>query len=461
MSLHQFFSILRARLGVAGLIMLVTIALAVGWVKLRPTHYTARAPILVDVRTDPIGNTPLQGMVAPGYMSTQIDIVKSDRVAERVVKMLPADQQPMLRLRETADGEKEPTAQQLAYALQSALDVKPARESNIINISWTGRSPAEAASVANAFAQAYLDTNLELKTTPAKRYADWFDDQVKASRENLEKAQARLSAFQERAGIVSSDERGDYETQRLTELSSQLLLAQGGRRRGGSGDTSPGVMESPLVNNLRAEVARLEARVHEASANLGSAHPQMQRMQAELASMRSRLAQESSRVGSASAANSQAGVNRERELQQAIAAQKARVLSTNKARGELSVLQREVENAQKAYETVSASAAQSRLQSQATQSNVVFLGAAPEPLRPSGPTAMQALLVSAVGGLLLGVAGALLLELMNRRVRSVDDLSLVTQLPILGSVPSSPKAMKPLRLTHTPRQLALPRRSLA
>ena len=95
MSLHQFFSILRARLGVAGLIMLVTIALAVGWVKLRPTHYTARAPILVDVRTDPVGSTPLQGMVSPGYMSTQIDIVKSDRVAERVVKMLPADQQPM------------------------------------------------------------------------------------------------------------------------------------------------------------------------------------------------------------------------------------------------------------------------------------------------------------------------------------------------------------------------------
>ena len=459
MSLHQFFSILRARLGVAGLIMLVTIALAVGWVKLRPTHYTARAPILVDVRTDPVGSTPLQGMVAPGYMSTQIDIIKSDRVAERVVKMLPADQQPMVRLRESDD--KEPTAQELAYALQGALDVKPARESNIINISWTGRSPAEAASVANAFARAYLETNLELKTTPAKRYADWFDDQVKASRDNLEKAQARLSAFQERAGIVSSDERGDYETQRLTELSSQLLLAQGGRTRGGSGDTSPGVMESPLVNNLRAEVARMEAKVQEASATLGSAHPQMQRMQAELSSMRSRLGQESSRVGSASAAHSQAGANRERELQQAIAAQKARVISTNKARGELNVLQREVESAQKAYETVSASAAQSRLQSQATQSNVVFLGSATEPLRASGPTALQALLVAAVGGLLLGVAGALLLELLNRRVRSVDDLSLVTQLPILASVPSSPKAMKPLRLAHTPRQLALPRRSLA
>ena len=72
---------------------------------------------------------------------------------------------------------------------------------------------------------------------------------------------------------------------------------------------------------------------------------------------------------------------------------------------------------------MSASAAQSRLQSLATQSNVVFLGSATEPLRASGPTALQAMLVAAVGGLLLGVAGALLLELLNRRVRSVEDLS--------------------------------------
>jgi len=439
---------------VVALILLATVVLAVGWVKLKPANYTARAPVLVDVRTDPVGTTPWQGMVAPGYMSTQIDIVKSERVAERVVALLPPDQPPMLRLREAAQKHPSPN-QWMAHQIASGLDVKPARESNIINIAWTGSSPSEAARVANAFAKAYLDINLELKTNPAKRYADWFDEQVKASRDKLEAAQQKLSAFQERAGIVSSDERGDYETARLTELSNQLLLAQSGRTRAGSGDTSPGVMQSPLVNNMRADVAKLESKVQEASATMGSNHPQMQRMQAELASMRSRLAQESSRVGSASAATSQAGAARERELQQAVAAQKARVIATNKQRGELAVLQRDVDTAQKAFETVSASASQSRLQSQSNQSNVVFLGSAVEPQERSGPTAFQALLVASVGGLLLGIAGALLLELANRRVRSVDDLSMVTHLPILASVPASAAAFKPLRLPHTPRRLAL------
>ena len=460
MSLHQFFSIMRARRGLAGLILLATLALALAWVVLRPATYVGRAPVLVDVRTDPVGSTPLQGMVSPGYISTQIDIVKSDRVAERVVQMLPPDQQPMLRLREEAA--KRPSPQQwIVNAIQRSLDVKPARESNIINISWSGRSPAEAARVANAFAQAYLDTNLSLKTAPAKRYSEWFDQQVVAARERLEQAQSKLSAFQEKAGIISSNEQGDYEPARLAELSAPLRGAQG-RRRSGGGETSTEVLQSPLVNNMRADVARLESKVQEASATMGPNHPKMQQMEAELRSMRARLASESSRLGSAAAVSSQASANRVRELQEALAAQKARVLATNKQRGELSVLQREVDSAQKAFETVSASAAQSRLQSLSTQSNVVFLGAAVEPLEPSGPTPLQAMLVALGGGLLLGMAGALLAELANRRVRSIEDIEMVTQLPILGVVPAPKSRVAPLRLANTPRRLTLtPQRSLA
>src|SRR3954470_14177096 len=108
MSLYQFFSILRARRGVAGLILLTTVLLALAWVALRPANYTARAPVLVDVRMDPVNATPLQGMVAPTFMTTQIDIIKSDRVAERVAQMLPPGQPPMRAWREEAQKKPQP-----------------------------------------------------------------------------------------------------------------------------------------------------------------------------------------------------------------------------------------------------------------------------------------------------------------------------------------------------------------
>jgi chain length determinant protein EpsF len=460
MSLHQFLSIIWARRGLAGLILLATVALALGWVLLRPATYVSRASVLVDVLTDPVGATPLQGMVSPTYIATQIDIVKSNRVAERVVELLPADQEPMRRLREHARKEALPR-QWLVNAIQRGLDVKPARESNIVNISWSGRSPAETARVANAFAQAYFDTNLALKTAPAKRYTEWFEAQVRTARERMETAQTRLSAFQQNAGIVSGNEQGDYETQRLTELSAQLLVAQG-QGHGGSGETSTQVMQSPLVNNIRSEVARLESKVQEAAAVLGANHPKMQQLRAELDSMRARLVAESQRAEQAAGASNQASGDRIRELQDQIAAQKARVLGTSRQRGELNVLRQEVESAQKAYEAVAASAAQSRLQGATTQSNVLFLGSATEPLAPSGPTPPQALVVALGGGLLLGVAGALLAELAHRRVRSVEDLEAATQAPVLGVVPAARNRLTWVGLAKGwPRLARTPPRSLA
>jgi len=453
MSLLQLFSILRARRGLAALILLATMGLALAWVMLRPHSYTARAPVLVDVRTDPVGATPLQGMVLPTFVATQIDIVKSDRVAQRAVKLLPVDQSPMKEWREEAAKKPKPDAW-LTRTLQEKLDVKPARESNIINIAWTGRTPAEAATVANAFAQAYVETTVEIRSDPAKKYADWFDGQVKEARDKLDKAQERLSDFQQKSGILSAEERGDsFETTRLKDLQAQIIALQGRGSRGG-GENSSAANESPLVNNMRADVAKLESKVQEASATLGSAHPKMQQMQAELATMRARLASEAGRVGSVASSSAAANRARQRELEQALAEQKARMLSMNKQRGELSVLQREVDSAQKAYETVSASAAQSRLQSLSTQTNVMRLASAVEPLDHTGPTGIQALLVAAVAGLLLAIATVLLLELANRRVRSVEDLSMVTQLPILASVPAAASAFA-IRRLPTSRRLAI------
>jgi protein tyrosine kinase modulator len=459
MSLYQLFTILRARRGLAGLIVLGTIALALAWVLLRPANFTARAPVLMDVRTDPVGVTSQYNpVVTPAFMSTQIDIVKSERVAERAVALLPADQAPLSKWGEEA--KQKPAPQNwLAQQLQQRLEVKPARESNIINIAWTGRSPAEAARVANAFAQAYLEIGLELRTEPAKKYAGFFEEQVKTARDKLENAHSKLSAFQEKSGILTTDERGDFEVARLTELSQQLMAVQGRRQRGGENSVS--VVESPLVNNMRADIAKLEARVQEGAATMGAAHPQMQRMQAELASMRSRMAAESSRVGSAADSSVAASKSREKELQQAMNDQKARVLALTKQRGELNLLQRDVDAAQKAYDVVNASASQAHLQSLSNQTNVMRLASAVEPLDPSGLSPSLSLLVAAVGGVLLALATVLLLELLNRRIRSVEDLSAVTRLPILATVPAAASAFVPLRLPASRRLALAPRRSLA
>ena len=447
MTLHQFLLILRARYKVAVLIILLAISAALAVSLVLPKKYTAQTAVLVDVRSpDPVagaGSAPIQGLVAPSYMATQVDIIGGDRVAQRVVKMLKLDENPRTKERWLEATEGRGTLEGwLADSLQKRLDVRPARESNVINITYKGSEPEEAASVANAFAQAYLDINLALKTEPARIYAEWFDEQTKASRAKLEEAQARLSEYQQKAGIVSSDERVDYETTKLAELSSQLTTVQGDTtdsqsKRGSRGDTIAEVMQSPLINGLKADVARQEAKVQEVSVRLGENHPERQRAESELAALKSRLASETARINASIETTYRVGKDRERELQGAVGAQKARVLALNKQRDELNVYRRDVESAQRAYETVSQSASQTRLQSLTNQTNVVRLNAATAPVNPSSPRLLVNLLIAAFGGTLLGIACALLLELANRRVRSAEDLVQMLELPVLASISSS------------------------
>jgi polysaccharide biosynthesis transport protein len=459
MTLHQFLLLLQARWRIAVFIPLVAVLVALAVSLMLPKKYTAQTAVLVDIRSpDPVAGVAVSGVVAPSYMATQVDIIAGDRVAQRVVKALRMDESPVAKEQWMSATQGRGTIEAwLVESLQRSLDVRPSRESNVINITYNGTTADSAAEIANAFAQAYLDVNLALKTEPARLYAVWFEEQTKASRVKLEDAQARLSNFQQKAGIVSSDERTDYETAKLGELSSQLTTVQGETtdsqsKRAGRGDTVAEVMQSPLINSLKTDVAKLESKVQEMSVNLGANHPSRQSAESELASLKSRLASETARISASIETTYRVGKDRERELQGAVGAQKSRVLALNKQRDELNVYRRDVEAAQRAYENVSQSASQTRLQSLTNQTNAVRMNTAVAPLRPSSPRLLLNLLIAAFAGTLLGVAVALLLELANRRVRSAEDLSQMLDLPVLASISSSRISGQ---LPGSPRRLAL------
>jgi polysaccharide biosynthesis transport protein len=442
MTLQQFLLILRARWLVALLTLLVTVLATVVISLIIPKEYTASAAVVVDVKSpDPVSGMVLQGMMAPGYMATQIDIINSERVAQRVVKLLRMEESAAIRTQwqEETQGQGQLIAW-LAALLQKKLEVRPSRESNVINISYSGGNPEFAAAVANGFAQAYLDVNLDLKLAPARQYAAFFEEQTKQMRDKLEAAQKALSDYQQANGITTVDDRLDFETAKLNETSSQLTQIQAlttdsqSKRQNAKADTVAEVMQSPLVNGLKADIARLDARLQESNINLGKNHPQTQRTEAELATLKAQLETETRKITTSIDTTYQVGKQREGQLQAALAAQKTRVLTLNKQRDELNVLRRDVETAQRAFELISQRSSQSNVESQNSQTNLALLNAAAAPTEPSRPRVFLNVLVSIFLGTLLGVGLALMLELANRRVRSADDLSEALDLPVLGTI---------------------------
>jgi chain length determinant protein EpsF len=461
MSLQQFFLILRARFAMVLLILLATVAAVVAASLVLPKKYTATAAVVVDVKSpDPITGTMLHAMVMPGYMATQRDIITSDRVAQKVVRLLKLDEVPDMKAQWLANTKgKGKVDAWLGARLQKKLDVKPSRESNVIDISYSASDPGFAASVANAFAQAYIDAGIELRVEPARQYARWFGEQDKGLRESLEKAQARLSERQQTYGIAASDERLDSETAKLNDLSAQLTVVQGqtadarSRQRSGSaGSTLPEVVQNPLIHTLKGDIARQEAKLQEVAGNLGKNHPQYQRMESELASLKRQLEIETRLITSGFGTATAVGKDKEAELAAAVAAQKEKLLGMRQARDQLAALQRELDTAQKAYEGVSQRLTQSMLESQVRQTNVSMLTLASEPVEPSSPNLLMNTVAAIFLGTLCGLGAAIGLEILDRRVRSIHDVAEMLQLPVLGVIP---QRKRPARLPFASRKPTL------
>jgi chain length determinant protein EpsF len=445
MTFGQFLSILRARWWVVLLVLGLTVGTTVVVSLLLPRQYTATASVVVDFKPDPISAIAFGGMASPTFLATQVDIIRSERVAQRVVRNLRLNENPQVRQQwlDATNGEGS-IETWLGTVFSKQMDVVPSRESSVITISYRAPDPRFAAGLANAFAQAYIDTALELRTDPAQRFSSFFDARAKEARETLEKAQARLSDFQKTNGIIASDERLDIENARLNELSSQLTALQAiaaesalrqAQAQGAQADRLQDVLNNPVVAGLRSEINRSEALMQQLTTRLGDNHPQVREARANLAELRRRLDAETAKVASTVGVTSNINRQREAELRRALEAQRAKVLQMKSVRDQGMVIMQDVANAQRAYDAILQRFTQTSLESQATQSNVNLLTQAQPPIEHSSPNLLLNTLLAVFLGGLLALGTALLLELMDRRVRNPEDAVAALGLPVIGLMP--------------------------
>jgi len=445
MSFQQFLSVLRARFWAALLVFVLVVATAVGVSLVLPKQYLGEASVVIDVKPDPVAMMATPGIALPSFMATQVDILASDRVALRVIKDLRPAENPQIRQQWQEDAQGIGTVEQWLMALlQEQLDVRPSRESNVINIAYKSPDPRFAAALANAFAQAYIATTLELRVDPAQNFRNFFDTQTQGARDALEKAQGRLSAYQQQKGIIATDERLDVENARLNELSSQLTQLQAisaesaSRERqaqGARGDRLQEVLANPVVGSLKAELARSEARLKELGSRYGDRHPQVIEARANIAELQSRLNAETQRVTSSVGVTATINQQREAQVRRELEAQRAKVLKMKAVRDEGMVLQREVENAQRVFDSLAARLNQTALEAQSSQSYANVLTTALPPTEPSSPKILLNTALAVFLGVLLAIGVALLLELADRRVRSPDDAVAALGLPVIGTLP--------------------------
>jgi chain length determinant protein EpsF len=449
MDFSQYLLALRARRKTFMIVFASVVFTAIVVALLVPKRYDASATVMLDSRAEQtLSSDRMTPRERAGVLGTQIDLITSGKVAHKVVRDLKLAQQPGVREEfESETGGVGTVEDWLAGQLLEKVKVDTG-SSNVLTIKYSSSDAKKAATVANAFAKAYLDVSLALRNDPTREAADWFDEQVKTLRAQVSQAQVKLSAYQREKGIIGADERMDIEYAKLTEISTQLNAAknatyeasirakqvQEAMASGGVADNFPEIQSNAYISGVKAELQRAEARFQEQSTTLGDNHPTQQRTKLEVQQLRDRLAAETKKVIAGLGNAAQQSRKREEELQNALAAQNDRILKMKDARVELAVMTRDVENAQRAYDTALGRFMTMKVESRANATNLALLTPAVQPAKPAQPrVGLIAALSLFVGGLL--AAGVVyLLEMLDRRVRSKHELESRLAVPSLGGI---------------------------
>lgn len=449
MNIQQFLLALRARFSVFATVLATTVLAAIVASLLLPKSYKATVSLLVDAKDEQSLSNVLRPLILPqerlSYMQTQMDILTSRKVARKAVQDLKLAESPSTRAAFEKAGGEGSIGDWLVESLLKNLKVETS-QSNVIQANFSSADPRLSAMVANAFAKAYVDTMLELRVEPTREAAAWFDEQLKGLRANLEDAQAKLTTYHQQQGIVSADERFDVENTRLGVLSDEVAKAQeqtfqwNSREQqarkflgqGGSPDRLPDVLDNPFIQKLKADLLHRETKLQELATQYGPNHPQYQRQLSENQSLREKLDAEMRKIVAGIESSAHQNRQREADLMKAMAAQRARLLGLKENRNQFTVLRRNVESAERAYDTAMQRSVVSQVDSRASQTNVTVLNPAVVPSEPSHPKIGLNVALAVVIGMMLGIGIVVLMEMFDRRVRSRNDLDNAWNVPLLG-----------------------------
>jgi succinoglycan biosynthesis transport protein ExoP len=444
MNLLQFLLILKARYKVILITFLITVSTATVVTLFLPKNYTATTSLLLNYK----GMDPVTGMVLPaqlmtGYMATQNDIIQSRNIALKVVTQLGLDksEQAQELFRKSAKGVGD-IKNWLSDLLLKNLTVKPSKESSVIEISFNSEDPNFATVVVNSFAENYQQTSTQLKVAPAQQAAGYFGQQVKVLRDDLEQAQSKLSAYQQEKGITNPEQTLDVESIRLNELSTQLSMVQAAsidtQSRSANSQRSaldsPDIASSPTIQALKSDSARADAKLAELAQHLGKNHPAYKSAEGEANKIRSQLHEEAQRLSNSISNSASINQQRESQLRAQVEMQKKKVLGLNRLRDEMSILQKDVEVAKKAMDAVTQRFSQTSIEGQSNQSDIAILNPAIPPTSPSSPRVLLNIVLGAFVGMVLGIGFGLLAELLDRRVRGRDDISIILGVPVFAVI---------------------------
>ena len=350
-----------------------------------------------------------------------------------------------------------PTATDASRALRASivdsvlanLSVSVDGRSRVIGVTFASESPQTAAQVANTLADLYIVGQLEAKFEAARTANQWLNDRLADLRQQVEASEAAAEQYRVEHGLIAN---GDVTitTQEATDIGAQLALARSQRaeaearlhevqavvaKPSGTAATSA-VLGSSLIQSLRVQEAEVQRKISDLQQQLGPKHPNLLSAQAELAQIRSKIGVEVAKIVEGLKNEVNAAQAREASLSASLERLKGQAGEQNQAEVKLRALDREAGAGRTLLQTFLQRAQETDSQETFQHADAHIVSKATTPRAPTFPNTKAFMVAGFGGAAIVAVLLALLLEYMDRSLRSEEQMEAVLGVPSLGLLPT-------------------------
>lgn len=403
-------------------------------------------------------------------IQTQIKILESESLLERVMAKLTADHVPSSGVSNHWDEWRkvlhmpQPTPEKLYQeALVSAaksLKVKAAGQTRILDVTVDSTDPRMASSFANTLANEFIEQNLESRWKTTEKTSDWLARQLDDMRVKLEHSEDALQQYARSSGLIFTDEKTNVSGDKLHQMQAELSTAQADRIAKQSRfetaqlskpDALPDVLNDTGLREIQTKITELKQQIAELSTTYTTEYSKLKRLQAQMATLETAFEQSRASILSRIRNEYEEALRREKLLSTAYDEQTKLVSGEGEKSIQYNILKREVDSNRQLYEAMLQQLKESTIASAMRASNVRVVDAAKVPSRPYKPQAPTSAGIGMLGGLFVGAALIILRERGDRTIQQPGDTMLYLKVPELGVIPAAGLEPKKQKYANEPR----------
>lgn len=344
--------------------------------------------------------------------------------------------------------------------LRDHLYIAPTRMSRLVSIQFTSPSADFSTKVANAWADNFIQTNLERKIQATSYGRNLLQRQLAQQKDRLDETQRQLVAYASQQRIINlpTQQNGNGQSSErsivaddlallntaLGQATAERITAEANYREAGSAGSSSEALRNQAINSLRQRRAELAADYQKLMTQFEPGYPAAKAIKSQIDQLDRSITSEERRVSGSIQADYRSAVERERGLQQRVDQLKINYLDLRRRSIQYNIYQQEVDTNRALYDGLLQRFKEIGVANGVGVNNISIVDQADTPEKPSSPRLLLNLLLALFGGLGLGAVLALALEQMDDAIADPDEIQRQLGLPLLGSIPkvegTEPKA---------------------